>query len=59
MCPILTYLIHLGYLTYCEEDETCRIPNNEVLLEWKNSIAAEEEYAATDRIIKESKELLY
>ncbi len=56
---ILTYLIHLGYLTYCEEDETCRIPNNEVLLEWKNSIAAEEEYAATDRIIKESKELLY
>ncbi|MBR5377066.1 MAG: AAA family ATPase [Lachnospiraceae bacterium] len=53
-----TYLIHVGYLTYDEDSETCRIPNSEVRKEWMNAIASEPEYETTDRIIKASKELL-
>ena len=55
---LFTYLIHLGYLAYNQEDGTCRIPNREVRQEWFNAIEADEEYAVTNRIIKDSKELL-
>lgn len=54
-----TYLIHVGYLSYNIEDESCRIPNTEVRREWLNAISAEPEYVITDRIIKASKELLW
>jgi hypothetical protein len=54
----LTYLIHIGYLAYNEEDESCRIPNLEVRKEWMNAIATMSNYEATDQIIKASKELL-
>ena len=36
---IFTYLIHLGYLSYDESNETCRIPNKEVLKEWANAVS--------------------
>ena len=32
---VLTYLIHLGYLTYDEDTGTCRIPNGEAARIWK------------------------
>ena len=53
-----TYLIHLGYLAYNLDDETCRIPNREVRGEWNNAIEANEDYAVTNKIIQSSKELL-
>lgn len=53
-----TYLIHLGYLAYNIDDETCRIPNKEVRQEWFNAIEAEAEYKITNKIIQSSKELL-
>ncbi len=55
---VFTYLIHLGYLAYNREDQTCRIPNQEVLEEWKNAVAVVDEYKITNKIIKASKELL-
>ena len=54
----LTYLIHIGYLAYNEEDETCRIPNLEIRREWMNAIATMGDYKATDSIIKASRQLL-
>ena len=58
---VFTYLMHVGYLTYQAghaDEGTCRIPNREVRKEWLNAIAAMEDYRETDRIIKDSKELL-
>ncbi|MBQ7557733.1 MAG: PD-(D/E)XK nuclease domain-containing protein, partial [Lachnospiraceae bacterium] len=54
----LTYLIHVGYLTYDRREETCRIPNREVRQEWHRAIRTEPGYETTDRIIRDSKELL-
>ncbi|MBP5464381.1 MAG: AAA family ATPase, partial [Treponema sp.] len=53
-----TYLIHIGYLAYNMDDETCRIPNNEIQQEWKNAVSVVADYKVTDRIIKASKDLL-
>ena len=55
---VFTYLIHLGYLAFHEEDSTCRIPNGEVRQEWFNAVEDVEEYEATTQIIKVSKRLL-
>ncbi len=55
---IFTYLIHLGYLAYDMDSETCRIPNREVRQEWIYSIEDDEDYEVTESIIKDSKELL-
>ncbi len=55
---VFACLIHLGYLAYNMDEETCRIPNREVLREWTNAISNNEEYETTDRIIRDSKELL-
>ena len=55
---LFTYLIHLGYLAYDMEDQTCRIPNKEVRQEWLAVVATNPDYAATDEIIKNSRELL-
>ena len=55
---LLTYLIHLGYLAYNMEAETCRIPNKEIQQEWINVVATNPDYSVTDRIIKESRQLL-
>lgn len=55
---LFTYLIHIGYLAYNREEKTCSIPNEEIRAEWMNAIAVENEYTATNNIIKASKELL-
>ena len=55
---MLTYLIHLGYLAYDENENTCRIPNREVRQEWFNAIEVCHDYVVTDEIIKNSKKLL-
>ena len=55
---LFTYLIHTGYLAYNYEEGTCRIPNREVRGEWFNAIEDDKEYAVTNRIIQDSKELL-
>ncbi len=55
---VFTYLIHLGYLAYDDEEGTCRIPNGEVRQEWFNAVAANRDYEATDEIIRQSKSLL-
>ncbi len=55
---LLTYLIHIGYLAYDMDNETCRIPNREIRQEWYNAVRVDPEYKATDRIIRASKELL-
>lgn len=55
---IFTYLLHLGYLSYDEEKQQCRIPNNEIRLEWHRAVSVNSDYSITDKIIKASKELL-
>ena len=55
---IFTYLMHLGYLSYNEENRQCKIPNNEVRLEWHRAVSVNSDYSVTDSIIKDSKELL-
>ena len=55
---IFTYLLHLGYLSYNEENEQCSIPNNEVRTEWYRAVSVNSDYNVTDSIIKASKELL-
>ncbi|MBQ7724388.1 MAG: AAA family ATPase, partial [Lachnospiraceae bacterium] len=55
---IFTYLIHLGYLAYDQDNESCRIPNREVRDEWARAVSKVSEYEVTDEIIKASKELL-
>lgn len=55
---VFTYLIHLGYLTYDRETKTCRIPNEEVRVEWINSIEDEADYKTIMSIVNASKRLL-
>ena len=55
---IFTFLIHLGYLAYDGRERQCYIPNREVHLEWQNAVEDNEDYAETNRIIKDSKSLL-
>ena len=55
---IFTYLIHLGYLAYCQDDETCHIPNGEVRKEWERALRRTVNYKPVFDMIKGSKELL-
>ena len=55
---IFAYLLHLGYLSYNEETQECRIPNKEVRLEWHRAVSVTSDYSVTDSIISSSKELL-
>ena len=55
---VFTYLIHTGYLAYDNEEGTCRIPNREVRQEWFNAIEVNSDYAITNKLIEDSKELL-
>lgn len=55
---VFTFLIHLGYLAYDAESGTCCIPNREIHLEWQKVVEGDEDYAETDRIIKDSRSLL-
>ena len=55
---VFTYLIHLGYLAYDEENGQCYIPNWEISGEWQRAIYDDENYEKTNEIILRSKELL-
>ena len=55
---VFTYLIHLGYLNYNFEEQTCRIPNEEVRQEWVRSVKLSPDYKKLMEIIKASKKLL-
>ena len=55
---VFSYLTHLGYLAYTEEDRTCWVPNKEVRAEWFRAISTIDDYSATDKIIKSSETLL-
>ena len=55
---VFTYLIHLGYLCYNRKDKTCHIPNEEVRIEWINSIEDSSDYTQVMKVINASKRLL-
>ena len=55
---ILTLLIHLGYLTYDETQKTVRIPNEEVRLEFEQTLGAQDMNAKWVDLIRNSKMLL-
>ena len=55
---VFTYLIHLGYLAYNRADKSCYIPNEEVRIEWINSIEDSADYKKIMEIVNTSKILL-
>lgn len=55
---VLTLLIHLGYLSYDRDSQTCRIPNREVAAEFKNAIVSETGWEVIANAIKQSEQLL-
>ena len=55
---VFTCLIHLGYLGYNYDDNTCFIPNYEISKEWINAIEDTPDYVSVIELIKDSKCLL-
>ena len=55
---VFTYLIHLGYLCYNRKEKTCSIPNEEVRIEWINSIEDSADYKKVMAVVNASKKLL-
>ncbi|MBQ7724741.1 MAG: AAA family ATPase [Lachnospiraceae bacterium] len=55
---VFAYLIYTGYLAYDRTTKTCRIPNREISLEWMRAVSVLDDYTVTDKIIKESEDLL-
>lgn len=55
---VFTYLIHLGYLAFDEDEETCYIPNHEVRREWITSIKMSPDYTQVMKIVNDSQKLL-
>lgn len=55
---VLTSLIHLGYLSYDRDSRTCRIPNREVAIEFKNAIVSEPGWDKIANAINQSERLL-
>lgn len=55
---VLTLLIHLGYLSYHEETETVRIPNEEIRLEFARCVRKVQR-EETMRRVRESDQLIY
>lgn len=55
---VLTLLIHLGYLSYNEETQTARIPNEEIRLEFFRAVR-EVRHDETIRRVRESTQLIY
>ena len=55
---VLTLLIHLGYLSYDRDNQTCWIPNREVATEFKNAIVLETGWDVIATAIKQSERLL-
>ena len=55
---VFTFLIHLGYLCYDPDTQTCRIPNMEIRQEWIYAIRPNSDYAETNKLIEASRKLL-
>ena len=55
---VLTLLLHLGYVTYDGDTKTCWIPNNEVAVEFVNSIEGEASWMPVLKALKESEKCL-
>ena len=55
---VFTYLIHLGYLAYNRAEKSCYIPNEEVRIEWINSIEDSADYKKVMEVVNASKKLL-
>ena len=55
---VLTLLIHLGYLSYDRDSRTCRIPNREVAIEFKNAVMLETGWNVIATAIRQSERLL-
>ena len=53
---VFTVLIHLGYLSYDEEEQECYIPNKEVRMEMVNAVSSCQWHVA--KALEESKKLL-
>ena len=55
---VLTLLIHLGYLTYSEDEKTVRIPNEEVRIEFRQILEGTDVSADWVKLIRKSQQLL-
>ena len=55
---VFTYLIHLGYLAYDGETNTCRIPNNEIRKQWTTVINYSKKFKRQAEAMEASKALL-
>ena len=55
---VFTYLIHLGYLAYDGETNTCRIPNNEIRKQWITVINYSKKFKRQAEAMEASKALL-
>lgn len=55
---VLTVLIHLGYLSYDRDTATCRIPNREIAIEFKNAVVLETGWSVIANAISQSERLL-
>lgn len=55
---VLTLLIHLGYLTYCEAQETVRIPNHEVRKEFEQFLTCKQDSAKWMELLARSHKLM-
>ena len=55
---VFTYLIHLGYLAYDGETNTCRIPNNEIRKQWVTVINYSKKFKRQAEAMEASKALL-
>ena len=55
---VFTYLIHLGYLAYDGETNTCRIPNNEIRKQWITVINYSKKFKRQAEAMEASKTLL-
>ena len=55
---VFTALIHLGYLGYNYSEQTCFIPNYELMKEWINVLEDTPDYEGVAELIRESKRLL-
>lgn len=55
---ILTYLIHLGYLSYDAQNRTCTIPNLEIQKRWKLIVSRARNYAKVNEVLAQSDQLL-
>lgn len=55
---VLTLLVHLGYLSYNSQNSTVRVPNREILCEFKNSIEDSRDWSKIANAMKKSEDLL-